>query len=139
MQYPLSQQDFRLDVDIQKGLPIIRLDRDAIEQALLNLLSNAMKYSGKSKEIALRVYSSDDDAMIEVTDHGVGIPAKEQKSIFERFYRVPGQQNAGVPGAGLGLALVRHIVEAHNGRIVVHSAPGKGSTFVIYLPLEQTP
>jgi signal transduction histidine kinase len=139
MQYPLTQQDFHLETSIEEDLPTVRLDRDAFEQALLNLLSNAMKYSGESKDIALRVYRRDDCAVIEVTDHGIGIPEKEQQHIFERFYRVPGRDNAGIPGAGLGLALVAHIVQAHNGRVAVQSAPGQGSTFSIYLPLENMP
>ena len=74
--------------------------------------------------------------MIEVTDRGVGIPTKEQNRIFEKFYRVPTPENRSIPGTGLGLTLVEHIARAHGGHVEVESAPGKGSTFSIHLPLE---
>lgn len=136
MQYPLTQRDFHLTVSIEDDLPDILVDRDAIEQALLNLISNAMKYSGDSREIELRVVRSNGHVVIEVSDHGIGIEPGEQKRIFEKFYRVAGNEDERVPGTGLGLALVSHIIEAHDGHIEVHSEPGRGSTFSIYLPLE---
>jgi signal transduction histidine kinase len=136
MQYPLEQQQFTLNVDVQEGLPPATVDRDAIEQAILNLLANAMKYSGESRNIDLRLRRADGKAVIEVADHGVGIDLEEQPKIFEQFYRVPTKDNEGVPGTGLGLTLVRHIAEGHDGSVTVESAPGRGSTFAIRLPLE---
>lgn len=136
MKYPLSQQGFQLHVDMEDGLPDVRVDRDALEQAILNLLNNAMKYSGKSRDIGLRLKKKDGYALIQVVDRGVGIDPKEQKRIFEKFYRIPTPENERTTGAGLGLALVSHIVDTHGGRIEVKSALGKGSTFSIYLPLE---
>jgi signal transduction histidine kinase len=136
MKYPLSQQGFELNVRTEEGLPDIRVDKDALEQAILNLLNNAMKYSGKSREIDLRLQRKDDQALIQVIDRGVGIDPGEQKRIFEKFYRVPMPENERIVGTGLGLTLVSHIVKAHGGNIEVKSAPGKGSTFSIYLPLE---
>jgi signal transduction histidine kinase len=136
MTYPLSQQGFELNVHVEEGLPDVRVDKDALEQAILNLLNNAMKYSGESHEIGLRLQRKDDQALIQVTDRGVGIDPREQKRIFEKFYRVPMPENERVVGTGLGLTLVSHIVKAHGGNIEVESAPGKGSTFSIYLPLE---
>ena len=135
-QYPLKQQDFRLNVHVEEELPDIRVDRDAIGQAILNLLSNAMKYSGESRQIDLRVQKRTGHAVIEVNDRGIGIPAAEQKRIFEKFYRVPSAENERIPGTGLGLALVSHIVKAHDGHVELRSAPGEGSTFSIHLPLE---
>jgi signal transduction histidine kinase len=136
MQYPLAQQGFELRVEIEDGLPAARADADAIEQAILNLLTNAMKYSGESREIDLRLRRQDGRAVIQVTDRGVGIPPKEQRRIFEKFYRVVTVENQRVPGTGLGLTLVEHIAKAHGGRVEVQSEPGKGSTFSIHLPLE---
>jgi len=135
-QYPLTQQDFHLRLHVEDDLPPVRVDRDALEQAILNLLSNAMKYSGESREIDLCVQKKGDHAVIEVSDYGIGIPAAEQRRIFEKFYRVPSKENERIPGTGLGLALVSHIVEGHGGRVELRSVPGQGSTFSIRLPLE---
>ncbi len=137
MEYPLSQQGFRLDVQIEEGLPKVHVDHDAIEQALLNLLHNAMKYSGESREIGLYLKKKDDHAVIQVIDQGIGIDPQEQKRIFEKFYRIPSPENERIVGTGLGLALVSHIVEAHGGYLELDSALGKGSTFSIYLSLEK--
>jgi len=136
MKYPLSQKGFELNVHAEEGLPDVRVDNDALEQAILNLLNNAMKYSGESREIDLRLQRKDDRALIQVIDRGVGIDPREQKRIFEKFYRVPMAENERIVGTGLGLTLVSHIVKAHGGNIEVESAPGKGSTFSIYLLLE---
>lgn len=136
MQYLLKQEDFNLNVHIEDDLPNVCVDQDAIAQAIINLLSNAMKYSGESDQIDLRVENTGDHVVIEVSDHGIGIAPAQQKCIFEKFYRVQSEQNQRIPGAGLGLALVFHIIDAHDGRIEVQSAPGKGSTFSIHLPLE---
>jgi signal transduction histidine kinase len=135
-QYPLTQQGFHLNVHLEDNLPYIQVDRDAIEQAILNLLSNAMKYSGESRQIDLQVQKRAGHAVIEVTDRGIGIDPAQQKRIFDKFYRVPSQENERIPGTGLGLALVFHIVKAHDGHVGLRSLLGKGSTFSIHLPLE---
>jgi hypothetical protein len=135
-QYPLKQQDFHLNVHLEDELPDVRVDRDAIGQAILNLLSNAMKYSGECRRIDLRVQKRAGHVVIEVSDQGIGIDPAQQKLIFEKFYRVPSEQNQRIPGTGLGLALVFHIVKAHDGHVEVRSVLGKGSTFSIHLPLE---
>jgi signal transduction histidine kinase len=136
MQYPLAQQGFQLHVEVENGLPVARADADAIEQAVLNLLANAMKYSGDAREINLRLLRKDGYAVIQVADRGVGIPRDEQVRIFAKFYRVPSTENQRVPGTGLGLTLVDHIAKAHGGRVEVESELGKGSTFAVHLPLE---
>src|SRR5207244_275570 len=98
MRFPLTQQGFDFRVDVADEIPPAPIDRDALEQAVLNLLSNAMKYSGESRDIALRLCRRNGDAVIQVEDHGVGIPAEEQKRIFEKFYRVPTADNRAISG-----------------------------------------
>lgn len=135
MQYPLAQQGFRLQVRIENDLPAMRVDADAIEQAVLNLLTNAMKYSGDSRDIMLTLRRSDRHGLIEVRDHGIGISPADQAHIFEKFYRVAAAPR--VPGTGLGLTLVQHIARAHGGDVEVASELGKGSTFTIRIPVEE--
>ena len=136
MQYPLEQKRFALRLEIEKNVPPAMVDRDAIEQAILNLLANAMKYSGKNRDIELRLRSEDGEAVIEVSDRGLGIEPADQTRIFERFYRVSSPENDRVSGTGLGLTLVQNITEAHDGRVEVKSLSGEGSTFSLYLPLD---
>jgi two-component system, OmpR family, phosphate regulon sensor histidine kinase PhoR len=123
-----------LRVDIENNLPAATLDADALEQAILNLLSNAMKYSGSGRTIDLRLSRETGNAVIAVTDRGCGIAVAEQGRIFEKFYRMSEHQT--IAGTGLGLTLVDHTARAHAGRVDVRSAPGEGSTFSIVLPLE---
>jgi signal transduction histidine kinase len=137
MQYPLEQKQFNLQVDVNDGIPPVNVDRDAIEQAILNLLANAMKYSGESTDIELCLEEEGGEAVIVVSDRGVGIAPEEHARIFDRFYRAQTPENQHVPGTGLGLTLVDHIAKGHDGYVSVESEPGKGSTFSIHLPLER--
>lgn len=139
MDYPLRQQGFSLRVEIEDSLPEVCVDADALEQALLNLIGNAIKYSGTSREIGLELVREGPWAVVRVIDRGVGIPPGDRQRIFEKFYRVASPENRQVPGTGLGLALVAHFVQEHGGRVEVDGAPGCGSTFSIYLPLEAEP
>ncbi len=136
VQYSMAQQNFRLNVELDECLPQVKADADALEQAIVNLLTNAMKFSADSREIDLRLRRSDGWAEIQVVDHGIGISPSEQKRIFDRFYRVPTIENQLIPGTGLGLTLTEHIVKGHHGEIKVESEPGKGSSFSILIPLE---
>lgn len=120
-----------------RGLPSMRLDADAIGQAVHNLLDNAVKYSGEARVIEVRLRRRFDDALIEVQDHGIGIPRDEQRHVFDRFHRVGTGLVHDVKGSGLGLSITRHVVEAHGGSVHVDSEPGRGSTFTIRLPLER--
>jgi len=137
MHYPLAQQGFDLRVSIDDRVPPVAADADAVEQAILNLLSNAMKYSGQSRSIALQVRRDGDCALVSVADCGLGIPPHEQGRIFEKFYRIGGADREGIPGTGLGLTLVEHVARGHDGEVKVESVPGEGSTFSIVLPLLQ--
>jgi signal transduction histidine kinase len=134
IQYPLAQQGFHLNVDADDSLPPLTADPDALEQALLNLIANAMKYSGDSRTIELRLRRHGGDAAIEVVDGGIGIDEQHQHRIFEKYYRVQSPDTDRIPGAGLGLTLALHAVTAHGGRLLVQSVLGRGSTFTMRLP-----
>jgi two-component sensor histidine kinase len=135
MHYPLAQQGFALRVSIDETADSVPIDADAMEQAILNLLSNAMKYSGDERNIELSLKIHETEAVISVTDHGIGIDPDEQPLIFEKFYRGRSTAAAMVAGTGLGLTVVQHVVEAHRGRVELRSAKGTGSTFSIRIPL----
>jgi signal transduction histidine kinase len=115
------------------------VDPEALSQALLNLVNNAIKYSGDGRYIGLDVRKGDGGIVIAVTDRGVGIPRAEQKKIFEKFYRVEDTLIHTTKGSGLGLALVQHIMDAHGGSVELDSEPGKGSTFRLIVPLGPAP
>jgi signal transduction histidine kinase len=135
MAHALAQQGFALDVTVDPAVPAVFVDADAVEQAVLNLMVNAMKYSGESRRIGIRLTHDDCWAVVTVSDSGIGIAESEQAKIFTEFHRAPGPQNASVPGAGLGLTIVRHIASAHHGHVTVRSEPGHGSEFSLHLPL----
>ena len=134
-QYPLENAGFKIVTEIESNLPAVRIDFDAMSQAVLNLVNNAVKYSDDIKQIDIRVHSTDGHIAVEVADKGIGIQTSEQEKIFEKFYRISTGLVHDRKGSGLGLALVDHIVKAHRGEIVVDSAPGKGSRFTVMIPL----
>ena len=101
-------------------------------------MNNAVKYSAGRKYLGVHLYRRDGNVNLEVEDHGIGIPPKEQLKIFEKFYRVGDPLVHNTKGSGLGLSLVRHIVLAHGGQVAVESAPGRGSKFIIILPLQNS-
>jgi signal transduction histidine kinase len=137
MEYPLSQLGFTLTFSTDDTSPAIQADADALKQALLNLIGNAMKYSGNARRIEMRSGTRDREAFVDVVDHGIGISRDEQTLIFENFHRVRSVETEGIAGTGLGLGLALHIVEAHKGRIEVSSELGCGSTFSIRIPLQE--
>jgi heavy metal sensor kinase len=110
-------------------------DRARVKQVVVNLLDNAIKYSPKGGAVALKVEAQDGNAVLEVADNGIGIPPEALPRVFERFYRVDQARSREGGGAGLGLSIVKSICAAHQGRVVVTSAPGQGSTFRVELPL----
>jgi signal transduction histidine kinase len=106
-----------------------------VEQALENLLSNAMKYSPESREILVEVVTEGQDGVVRVTDRGIGIPERFHRRIFRKFYRLQTDAGSGPQGTGLGLAIVDHIMRGHRGSVRVVSEPGRGSTFALHFPL----
>jgi signal transduction histidine kinase len=134
--FEIEQNGFQFEQRIDSDLPQVWVDREAIARSLLNLVNNAVKYSATDKYLGVYLYRHDGGVNLEVVDHGIGIPAKEQPKIFEQFYRVGDPLVHNTKGSGLGLSLVRHIVQAHGGKVEVESAPGEGSKFIITLPLQ---
>jgi two-component system phosphate regulon sensor histidine kinase PhoR len=115
-------------------LPALRIDAEAFSRALSNVLENAVKYSGERPWIRLGLEGRPGEVVVSVADRGPGIPRDQQEKIFERFHRVGNGLEHDVKGCGLGLSIVRHVMEAHGGRVEVESEPGTGSTFRLVLP-----
>ena len=136
--YQIEQSGFDFEEKIAEDVPPLRVDREAMARSLLNLVNNALKYSQDRKFIAVNLFRDNGSVKLEVVDHGIGIPAHEQHKIFEKFYRVGDPLVHNTKGSGLGLSLVRHIVQAHGGAVQVDSAPGRGSKFTITLPVESS-
>lgn len=132
----IKKNGFEFTIEIDDGMPSLRLDRDAVSLLTANLIQNAVKYSDKEKYIAVRVYVKDGHAVLEVADRGMGIGETDMNNIFKKFYRVSNPTVYAREGSGLGLFIARHAAAAHNGEITVESRVGKGSTFYVYLPFK---
>jgi len=128
-----------LEVHVEPNLPVIMADHDALVDAVVNLLSNAYKYAGEPRSIAISATSAEGRVRISVKDNGGGIARTEHKRIFQKFYRVDDRLAREREGSGLGLAIVEHIVRAHGGRIELDSELGKGSTFSLVLMALHSP
>ncbi len=136
--YTLENKGFTFSYEPDPDLPMLMADREAIADALVNLIDNAMKYSDDQKNIAIRTGTDGHFMYLEVEDHGIGISEKDQKYIFDKFFRVTEKNLAHrVKGSGLGLAIVKHIMDAHRGEIYVKSTPGSGSLFRLLFPIKQ--
>ena len=133
--YQIEQQGFAFEQNIDASIPAVRVDREAIARALVNLVNNALKYSADEKFLGVKLYRVNDLLKLEVVDRGIGITRRDQSKIFEKFYRTGDALVHNTKGSGLGLSLVRHITQAHGGEVEVESAPGKGSKFILTLPL----
>jgi signal transduction histidine kinase len=131
----LRANGFAFATVIEPDLPLVDLDAGALAQAAGNVVDNAIKYSGETKAVMVEVFRQDSEIVIRVSDSGMGVPACERERIFDRFYRTSAPLVHNTKGSGLGLAIARHIVEAHGGAIRVESSPGKGSRFMISVPV----
>jgi signal transduction histidine kinase len=130
----LDNQGFVLETDLSDRLPTINADAEALSSAVQNLIQNAIKYSNGDRRITIGTFLQNGDVAIEVADHGIGVSAAELKKIFEPFYRTKDVVDAQIHGNGLGLALVKEVVDAHGGSVTAESEKGKGSKFTIELP-----
>ena len=128
-----EEKNLEVKVDVPEDLPEIRADKAKIEQVLVNLFRNGIKFSGEDSKLVIAAKAGDDEIEFSVADKGQGISSEEVELIFERLYRSDEAQEE--PGQGLGLAISKRIVELHGGRIWAESEPGKGSTFYFTLPL----
>lgn len=135
IQDQVRHKDFVIQLEIEKPLPAIKADRESMNQAITNLIDNAVKYSGEARNIIVRAFAEGQYLIITVKDFGIGIKKEEIDKIFERFYRGGDELTRTVKGSGLGLTLVKQIVEAHHGKIEVESEVGSGSTFTVRIPL----
>lgn len=127
----------RVHVHVLRRVPVVAVDRDRMQRVIANLLTNALKYSPADSPVEIYVDGNDEEVVVSVTDHGVGIPADEMPRLFQRYVRVP--TGARVEGLGLGLYIARLIVEAHGGRIWAESQHGAGRTFRFALPVRNVP
>lgn len=131
-----KEKEQELILDIQEDLPDIVVDKDGIEQVILNIVSNSIKYTNNGSKIAVSLGQEEEYLCIKVQDNGAGIPKEDQKRIFERFYRVEKGRSRDLGGTGLGLSIARQIVEAHKGDISLKSTPGEGTIVEVRLPLQ---
>ncbi|MBE0678651.1 MAG: GHKL domain-containing protein [Bacteroidales bacterium] len=130
-------QEIDISVNLDKNLPPALIDKAAIEQVLLNLLDNAVKYSPGKKVIGIDAVTEGEQLKIAVSDQGIGIALKDRFRIFDKFYRADSGSAKNITGSGIGLTLVKEIVESHGGSITVESNRNNGSTFTIRIPANQ--
>lgn len=133
--YELLNKGFTYKFSALQNVKLISVDRDAVKDAIINLISNAIKYSDQHKEIEIIIGEDSKHLFIEIADKGIGISEKDQKLIFDKFYRVTdGNLAYKAQGSGLGLSIVKHIVDAHNGKIEIESSLNQGSRFKLFFP-----
>ena len=133
--FHLQNNGFKISFNKVEKIPSFNIDAEAISEAVINLIDNAVKYSDQEKEIIINIGKQNESVFIEVSDKGVGISDEDQKKIFDKFYRVSSGLVHNSKGTGLGLTLVKHIVEAHSGKIELKSEPGNGSSFKLIFPI----
>lgn len=132
-----GEKEITVRIEADPGLKA-NMDADLMEQALVNLISNAIKYSEVGSEIIISTQETDDEIRIRVEDQGIGIAQKHLPRLFERFYRVDKARSRNMGGTGLGLAIVKHIIQSHGGWVTVESVQGQGSTFTLHLKKQTT-
>jgi two-component system phosphate regulon sensor histidine kinase PhoR len=128
-----DEKRIQIELAVDEGLAAM-VDPVLLEQAVVNLLDNAIKYSDPNKTVLLQSRTSGNEIRLSVRDHGIGIEKKHLSRLFERFYRVDKARSRALGGTGLGLSIVKHIAQAHGGHVTVESSLGEGSLFTIHLP-----
>lgn len=124
---------YRIITDIEENLPLVSADKDRINQVIKNILDNAIKYSPDG-DIVCKAFARDDMVWISIQDYGIGISKQDLPYVFDKFFRIKRKKTAKISGTGLGMSIVKHIVESHNGKIDIESKLDKGTTFVFGLP-----
>jgi signal transduction histidine kinase/tetratricopeptide (TPR) repeat protein len=132
----VPRRKYKIDKNIIEPLAPIKIDKNSMKLAVNNLLDNAVKFSSENSEIKVILEKQDKQLLLKIKDEGIGIPKNEQLKIFEKFFRGKEASHFSTTGTGLGLTIVKQIVEAHRGEVLAESEPGAGSTFEILLPLE---
>ncbi|MEA2844635.1 MAG: hypothetical protein QOJ69_2306, partial [Actinomycetota bacterium] len=132
----LLVRDLDVTVDVSPDLCAIQGDADQLDRVMINLLTNAIKFTPDGGRVSVCADQQGDTIVIQVVDTGMGIPPDEQERIFERFFRSPSARRLAVPGTGLGLSITRTIIEKHGGTISVASSPGEGTAFTVTLPAQ---
>ena len=132
--YHLYNKGFDFEYEPGIDIPKVKIDREAVSEAIVNLLDNAVKYSNETKFIKMVIASENDFVFIEVQDKGIGISEEDQKKVFDKFYRVSSGLVHTTKGTGLGLSLVKQIMDAHKGKIELKSKFGEGSSFKLLFP-----
>jgi two-component system phosphate regulon sensor histidine kinase PhoR len=130
-----DEKDIIVELECDEGIEV-RINTVLLEQAILNLVDNAIKYSESKSQIRIEVRKTNEMINIAVRDSGCGISRKHHSRIFERFYVVDKSRSRKLGGTGLGLAIVKHIAEVHGGYVTLESSPGVGSTFIVQLPAD---
>ncbi len=133
----LPESGFEIRYNRSYKVPVIQADKNAILQVFYNLVDNAIKFSGTSRQIDINLFPGDNELLFCVKDYGIGISSKDQEKIFDRFYRGDEPQRIGIKGSGIGLTIVKKIIEAHGGHLTLESRPGEGSTFNVHLPINK--
>ena len=137
---PLAEEKkVKLTSDIPKNLPPIKGNKMALEEIFNNLINNAIKYNNAGGWIKVKLYEKDQEILADISDNGLGMEEEHLSRIFDEFYRVDGRRNAPVKGSGLGLSIVKKMLDTHSGTIAVKSELGKGTTFKISFPKLATP
>jgi two-component system phosphate regulon sensor histidine kinase PhoR len=131
-----EDKHLNITVKLPENLPLVWGNSDKLERVFINLLSNAVKYTPAKGKISITGAIQDKNLQISVSDTGIGISSKDLNRIFDEFYRVENDINSKLLGTGLGLTLVKHVIEAHKGKILARSTPGKNTTFTFNLPID---
>ena len=139
MQPLAAEKEIALEVDTPEGLPTLRADRAKLRRVLVNLVSNALKFTPRGGRVSLSAATEDGAVRVSVADTGVGIPEEDLRDIFDKYAQARSRATRSEKGTGLGLYITRQLVELHGGRIEVSSEVGKGSTFSFTIPIAREP
>ena len=135
-QEQVAPLEFTVESDISQELPQISADKEALSRAIVNLLDNAVKYSGNSRTIKFQAGADKKNVFLKVEDQGIGIKTEDQDRVFEKFFRSGEIQDSSIKGSGIGLTIVSHIAKAHGGEVMLESEMGEGTVITIQLPIE---